>query len=115
MALTLFMALQAAAATAAPPPGRLPVAAIDFDLAGYRTPGGAGCAGAAGAEVVVCGRRRSRGDYPLAHWDRIYAPRPIRAETSLGGNVTGRVHVDAVPMDRGAVSNRVLVGIRMPF
>jgi hypothetical protein len=41
--------------------------------------------------------------------------RPTRAEVDLGGNVQGRVHAEAVAMDRGAVSNRVMIGIRWPF
>lgn len=124
MFLSLVLALQAASAPAPAPPVPAPrrwamparaAGDVAFDLAGYRAAGGA-CAGAGADEVVVCGRRGGGGDYPMARWARIFGPeRPIRAEIGLGGNVQGRVYTDAVAMDRGAVSNRVLVGIRMPF
>ena len=91
----------------------------DFDLARYRTAGSGTCLPAAGAEVLVCGPRRGgAGAWPrdyLDQWARIFAPRPIRAEMDLGGNVQGRIYGEAVPMDRGAVSNRALIGIRWPF
>ena len=116
----LVLSLQAAAvatpAAAAPPPAAAPpVAALDFDLARYRSAATGTCLGASGADVLVCGRRRG-GDYPLAYGARIFGPEsPVRAELGLGGGMTGRVYTDAVPMDRGAVSKRVMVGIRMPF
>lgn len=130
MSLILVLSLQAAAvatpAASAPPPASRPGwALVDprlrqfgpdlgaFDLAGIRS---GGCRGAAEAEVLVCAPRRGRGDYPLDYWDRVFGPEgPIRAEMNLGGGVQGRVYTDAVPMDRGAVSNRVLVGIKLPF
>lgn len=121
MSLTLVLALQTAVATpapAAPPPARPPFAMLDFDLARYRPADGDGrCAGAGAGEVLVCGlRRRGGGAYPIDYWGRIFGPpAPIRAEMNLGGNVQGRIHAEAVTMDRGAVSNRVMVGIRMPF
>ena len=122
MSLSLVLALQAAAAppAAAPAPQRwvVPVLAagstLDFDLARYR-PAGGRCSGAGAGEVVVCGRRGGAGDYPLAQWAQIFAPRPVRAELDLGGNVRGRIHAEAVPMDRGAVSNRVMIGIISRF
>lgn len=119
MSLTLILALQAVAAPAAPasqPPRQGPAAALDFDLARYRpATEGEGCGGRGAADVLVCGRRRG-GAYPIEHWARIFGPEPpIRAEMGLGGNVTGRVYTDAVPMDRGAVSNRAMVGIKLPF
>lgn len=124
MFLSLVLALQAANAPAPAPPvpaqqrWAMPArtaGGVDFDLAGYRAAGGP-CAGAGGDEVVVCGRRGGGGDYPMARWARIFGPeRPIRAEMGLGGNLTGRIYTDAVPMDRGLVSNRVLVGIKLPF
>lgn len=121
MVLSLVLALQmAATATPAPAAPRWAVPArsasgpLDFDLARHQPAGG--CAGAGAGEVLVCGRRRSAAeDFPMGHWARIFAERPIRAEMDLGGNVQGRIHAEAVPMDRGAVSNRVMVGIRMPF
>lgn len=124
MSMSLVLALQAAAipSSDAPAPQRWTMpslaagGAADFDLARQRLAAGGRCFGAGTDEVVVCGRRGAgAGDYPLAYWARMFAPRPIRAEMNLGGNVQGRIHAEAVPMDRGAVSNRVMVGIRWPF
>lgn len=131
MALTLILALQAAApaSPAAAPPTDGPRWAMAapsalrglgepaaFDLARYRGGDGA-CAGAAAGDVLVCGRlRHGGGDYPLAYWARIFGPeRPIRAETGLGGGATGDVHVEQHEYSNGTVANRVMVGIRMPF
>jgi hypothetical protein len=129
MALTLILALQAAAAApASPEPPSRPrwtmVAGLvqEFALGNSggadlaRLAGAGTCLPAAGSEVMVCGPRRGgAGAYPLDYWARIFAPRPIRAEMGLGGNVQGRIYSEAVPMDRGAVSNRAMVGIRLPF
>ena len=113
MSLALLILVQAAAA---PPAGPLP---IDFDLARYRpAPDGArGCAGGAGGpeEVVVCGRRRQGGDYPMAQWARVFAIRPLAAAIDVGGNARADLHVDSVVLDRGAVSNRVMVRLTWPF
>ena len=135
MSLILMLSVQAAAvaipAAPAPPPApatsgprwAMPAmtgadgtpTALAFDLASYRGEGGS-CSGIGAAEILVCGpRRRGGGDYPLAQWARIFAARPIRAEMDLGGGAQGRIYSEAVPMDRGAVSNRVLIGVRMPF
>ena len=84
---------------------------IDFDLRRLR---GAQCAPSADSAIIVCGRRPSPG-YPLEAMERLFAPRRIVAQTSLGGNVTGRAFVESAPMDRGAVSNRIMFGIKMPF
>ena len=132
MSLLLVLSLQAAAAAtpaaSAPPPAgtgqrwAMPVlivrdggaSPIAFDLDGLRLAGS--CGGGAAADILVCGPRRRAGAFPMAYWARIFGPEPpIRAETDLGGGVQGRIHSEAVPMDRGAVSNRVMVGIRMPF
>lgn len=128
MSLSLVLSLQAAAVAtpAAPtlPPAALapdaahpaPVNPLNFDLARYRGDGSGNCGAAAGTEVLVCGPRRSGGAYPLGYWARVFGREaPIRAETGLGGGAVGRVYTDAVPMDRGLVSNRVLVGIKLPF
>jgi hypothetical protein len=37
------------------------------------------------------------------------------AETRLTGNLSGNIHVEQGPGDRGAPNNRVLVGLRLPF
>ena len=134
MSLILVMSLQAAAvampAASAPPAAdprqrwAMPAliargdggATPAFGLEGLRTLTPATCRAAAAGEVLVCGARRGGGNaFPMAAWDRIFAPRPIRAEMNLGGNVQGRIHSEAVPLDRGAVSNRVMIGIRWPF
>ena len=92
------------------------VAPLAFDLERMRQAGRGTCLAAGPGDVLVCGPRRGgAGAFPMALWDRIFAPRPIRAEMNLGGNVQGRIHSEAVPMDRGAVSNRVMVGIHWPF
>lgn len=129
MSLILVLSLQAAAvatpAASAPPPAIRPGWTLvdpgvlqfgpdlrTFDLAGIR---GGGCRGAAGVEVLVCAPRRGNG-YPIDYWARFFPPEgPIRAEMNLGNGIQGRLYTDAVPMDRGAVSNRVLVGIKLPF
>ena len=118
MALTLMLALQAAAAAPAPAP---PIAPIRFDLASLRAgrsdPLGRarGCTSGDSAEILVCGRRSSTGAYPLAEMTRRYAPGPIRAETRLFGSVVGRAYGESVVLDRGAVSHRAMIGIRLPF
>jgi hypothetical protein len=113
MSLALLIFVQAAAG---PPAGPLP---IDFDLARYRPAqeGARGCAGGRGGpeEVVVCGRRRQSGDYPMAQWERVFATRPLTAEIGLGGNTRAGLVVDSVVLDRGAVSNRVMVRLTWPF
>lgn len=116
MSLALMLAFQASAAPAEPPSAVRP---IDFDLAQYQpkeeAPQGA-CAGGDSNEVVVCGRRRaSRGSYPLAEMARLFEPGRIVAETRLTGNLSGNIHVEQGPGDRGAPNNRVLVGLRLPF
>ena len=123
MSLSLALALQAAAA-GTPDPGAprwatpvLTASAVpaDFDLARYRSAGGR-CPAAGAGEVLVCGPRRRVNAYPMEYWDRVFGPEPpLRAETDLGGGVQGRIHAEAVPMDRGAVSNRAMIGIRTRF
>jgi hypothetical protein len=120
MSLAFMLFVQAAAAPAAPPP---PPSAgllrIDFDLGRYRPVGDASAscpgAGADPGEVVVCGRRRQGGAYPFAQWARTFATGPLVAEIGVGGNMRGDVHVESVAMDRGAVSNRIMVRLTVPF
>jgi hypothetical protein len=112
MALSLVLALQAAAQSPLP---------IDFDLSRLRPdefaldrlPGS--CRRGAGEEIVVCASRPSREAYPYAEMERLFRARPIRAEMRLGSNMTGRAYLEQGPGDRGAVSNRVMFGIRLPF
>jgi hypothetical protein len=121
MSLSLLIALQAAPATAAPDASAF--AAIDFDLARYRPAGerrdpfglARRCAGGDADPIVVCGRRPGGGAYPIGDWERIFAVEPLVAEMRLSGNVTADVHAESVTLDRGAVSNRAMVRIRIPF
>jgi hypothetical protein len=117
MSLALLMGFQAAAA-AAPAPAA-DVAPVDFDLRHYRASDSSSdllgaCPRGEGATIVVCGRRRAE-PYPLEEMARIYEPRPLRAETSLGDGVTGNVHVEQVRFPDGSVANRIMVGIKLPF
>ena len=110
----LALLLQAAAA----PPSALP--AIDFDLARYHAAGfdlgfGPRACRRSGDEILVCGRRGEGGAYPLERMERLYGPRPLMANIGIAGNLRGDIHSEAVPMDRGAVSNRVMIGLRLPF
>lgn len=122
MYLAFMVFVQQAAAPAAPPPPPPPSARllrIDFDLGRYRPAGGASAAcpgaGAAPGEVVVCGPRRQGGSYPFAQWARTFATGPLVAEIGVAGNMRGDIHVESVAMDRGAVSNRVMVRLTVPF
>ena len=85
---------------------------IDFDLRYLR---GTQCAAGAAGDIVICGRRPRGGSYPLEEMARIFAIRPLRAEAGIGGNVTARAFAEQVGMDRGAVSNRAMIGIKLPF
>ncbi|MBV9883634.1 MAG: hypothetical protein JO276_11550 [Sphingomonadaceae bacterium] len=118
MPLALLLALQAAAPAAPPPAAAAGIVDSDFDLARFQPPSlglpGRGCARADPSAIIVCGRR-SAGAYPLAEMALIFEPRHMVAQTRLGGNFIGDVHVESVPMDRGQVSNRVMVGVRLPF
>jgi hypothetical protein len=122
MSLALMLVLQAAVpppARPAPPPPPPLVVPIDFDLARYR-PGDFGAANRAcrngdAAAIVVCGRRTSAGAYPLDEMAAIFEPRPFVAEIGLVGNLRAGAFVEAVELAPGVVSNRFLVGIRLPF
>lgn len=118
MSLALMLALQAAAP---PAPAPAPLAAIDFDLArlppaegGFALPGRA-CRSDDPATILVCARPRGAGAYPIDEMARLFMPRPIVAEMSLGGGATGALYGEQVGLDRGAVSNRFMVGIRLAF
>jgi hypothetical protein len=114
MSLALMMLVQAAAT--APPA----LAAIDFDLARYqpaeldRWALGPSCSRTDPSAITVCGRR-SRGTYPLEEMAERYEPRRILAETRIVGNLRGFAGVEAVELQPGVVSNRLLVGIRTSF
>ena len=112
MSLVLWLAAQAAAPAA--PQGVIP---SDFDLARARpTQGDGECRREGAAEILVCGARRGgTGTYPFDEMARLFAQRPIRAEMGLGGGATGSAYLQQQVLDRGAVSNRVMIGIRWPF
>jgi len=115
MPLTLLLALQAAAATAAAPPPRL--LELDFDLAHFNPAAlglDGGCNRGDPSAITVCARRSGSG-YPLERMARIFEPHPLVAGMHLAGNLTGNVHLASVPLAAGVVSNRVLVGLRLPF
>jgi len=111
-ALALVLALQAAAQPPLP---------IDFDLSRVRSadfvigrlPGS--CRRGNGEEIVVCGSRSGADAYPYREMERIFRARPLRAEIGLRGNATGRAYVEQATLDRGAVSTRVMIGLRLPF
>jgi hypothetical protein len=93
---------------------------FDFDLAAYRpAPDEAGdwrgCVSQDSSEIVVCGRRRRGGAYPFDEMERKFTKGPFVAETSIGGIATGRAHVEGVDLAPGMRSNRVMVGIKLPF
>jgi hypothetical protein len=125
MAPVLALALQVAAA-AAPSTA---IARIDFDLARYVGPdfeagfGTQNCHRSADpAAITVCGRRGG-GAYPLERMARIYGPRPIVADVPIAGNLRGGIRMRSVDLDVAAtpsslphdISNRILVGVRLPF
>ena len=121
MALALLIAIQAAAA---PPPAAAAVQipqVVDFDLARLRVADAdaeavsrPGCGTVDASEILVCGRRRS-GTYPLEQWARIYETQPLVAEGRIFGNVVGQVLAETAVLDRGAVTHRVMVRLRLPF
>lgn len=119
MSLALMLALQASApaeAAMAQPPLVAPIA---FDLARLQqaggSPAGRRCRSDDPVPIVVCARRPADGDYPMAEWARVFAPRPLRAELDMGGGATLGFHTQAAEIAPGMVSNRVMFGLRMPF
>ena len=121
MSLALMLALQAAAPAAPAPAAPAPLAVIDFDLArlpqaegGFALPGRA-CRSDDPATILVCARPRGAGAYPIDDMARLFMPRPIVAEMSLGGGATAALYGEQVGLDRGAVSNRFMFGIRLGF
>jgi len=110
MAVALFLALQAAQASAPAKP--LPV---DFDLAIYQPSPSEGCGSQDPGEIVVCGRRPLRNEYPLEEMERLFTPRPLVAERSLGGSSTARAFVESAEMPGGQVSKRFMIGVKSRF
>jgi len=113
MALALLLALQAA-----PEADRRPPIPSDFDLARVRPADGASgraCTGASAEEIVVCGRRRRGGDYPIEEMARRYAEQPLVAEKDIGGGAKARAFVESATMPDGTISKRIMVGVKLPF
>jgi hypothetical protein len=107
MALLLLLALQATAPA---------LRAIDFDLARLRAPDARPSQGEGeGAQVVVIGRRPPPNAYRLPDLTGRWQERPVRAETSLGGGAVARAYVESVEFPGGQISQRVMVGIGLPF
>lgn len=114
MTLALLVALQSAAPVAAPPT----VDPTQFDLATLDRTGGrfaspVGCRREPG-EITVCAQPGG-GGYPYDEWARIFATAPLVAETPLSGSLRGRVFVESATLPNGTVSNRAMVGIKLPF
>jgi hypothetical protein len=119
MSLILLAAFQAAAPATSLAP--VPLMRSDFDLADARPADGSdlltgrqGCRREGSDEILVCGQRPSAGAYPMEEMARLFATRPI-AEMALGRGAVGSAFLESAGMDRGAVSTRVMVGIRLPF
>jgi hypothetical protein len=108
MSLALLLALQAA-----PPAPAEPLLPIDFDLASVK-PADPCETGAAGSDVVVCGRRPG-GVYDYEKWEREFRTRPLLAEKGIGRGAVVRAYTESVEMPGGQISKRAMVGIRMGF
>ena len=119
MNLAFLLSVQAAASPAPPPAAR--IGAGDFDLARYRRSAAAPdvhslfhCDASNEKEIVVCARRAGPA-YPLEEMARIFEPKPLKAETGIGGGATANVHVEDVAFPTGLHSKRLMVGIKLPF
>ena len=112
MRMALLMALQAAG-TPAPPA----MSGIDFDLAKVRPSETARgrCVGRDPDEIVVCGRRPGGAAYPLEEMARLFEPKPIVAEASIGGGAIAKSYVESVEMPNGEISKRIMIGVKLPF
>ncbi len=116
MALAWLMAVQAAASPAA-----LPMLSIDFDLAAVKPAAEAPpllCDPVEGEDIVVCGRILQARPFTPEEMDRLarlYAEKPVRAAIDLGGGAKGAFTFAPTQLPGGVVSNRVMVGIKLPF
>jgi hypothetical protein len=96
--LRLLMALQSVGGTDIPP---------DFDLQNVQPAPSPNA-------IVVTGRRRDeRVDREVVATSE--EPPLGRAETTLFGKVKGNVHVESQTLANGMTSQRVMVGIKLPF
>jgi hypothetical protein len=109
--VVLVLLLQAAAP--APGPASAP-AAHQLPRIVLPLVGPAPCNGN-GDEVVVCGRRDPYRYRLKPLPDQQEAAALPKAETTLFGNVKGSATVDKQQMPQGAVSNRVMLHLKMPF
>ena len=107
MPLILLVGLQVAIARPVP---------MDFDLAKYKP--SESCESVSPYDVVVCGRRhvdRNR-IYPI---EGDYETGPFMAQTRIGGMNVGiageRKDFSQDSAHNGMVSNRMMVGIKIPF
>lgn len=113
MVAAFFLMLQAASPLPAPPP-----APADFDLATWwpaRPVGLDGCPISDGGDVVICGRRTRTDDYPMEEMARLFEPKPLVAQLPLGNAVTARAYVERVDLPNGVISNRMMIGLKLPF
>ena len=79
----------------------------DFDLKDVPPPG----CGDPGA-IVVCGRRRSNRLEPLPQEE--FEQKPLKPETKIFGGGTAKAHVERKEFP-GAVSNRAMLTVKIPF
>ncbi len=77
---------------------------VTFDLARVK-PNDAG-------EIIVTGRRT---DHRLTTDNSPAEPPPIRAETRLFGNVRASAEVEQSVLANGAVSDRAMIKLKIPF
>jgi hypothetical protein len=108
MSLALMLALQSAPQASAAPPLQ-----VDFDLARVK-PSDPCATGAAGSDIVVCGRR-PRGDYDFEKWERLFRTKPLLAETSIGGGAVANVSLESAGMPDGRIAKRIMVGVKLKF
>lgn len=116
MKLFLLLSMQAAAAPAPAPAPSAKVDAIHFDLARVKPAPDPvpGCGASTAAEIVVCGRRKPW-VYPLDKMAKIYEPKHLTAAKDIGGGATAGIHVEQGDLPNGMKSNRLMIGIKLPF
>jgi hypothetical protein len=120
MAFAFLLALQAAQAAPAPEPAPAP-AMIDFDLARLQAADTSAaarlwaCTSRDPEEIMVCAPRPIAGAYPYERMARLFAEEPLVAETGIGGGATARAYVESVQLGNGMISNRAMVGVKLPF
>ncbi len=107
MPLILLLGLQVAIAAPVP---------TDFDLAKYRP--SPSCESVSPYDVVVCGRRHADRNrlYPI---EGDYETGPFMAQTNIGNMKAGiageRKDFSQDSAHNGMVSNRIMVGLKIPF